>query len=159
MVKVKQYHIEEGPSAAEVYGPCQGPYYCKVRREIETIGLATLEKKFAHSPEEKERVRLLKQRLLWQERNRRMKERTAARKKTRREQGKNNMEKLKKTASCKWKYDEEYWYYDTACQQTYQFVDGGLAENDFVFCPFCGEKIIATKEGRSRTSKGEGGKP
>lgn len=40
---------------------------------------------------------------------------------------------------CKWKPDDPY--YETACGHFWQFIDGGVGENDTKFCPFCGGEI------------------
>lgn len=36
---------------------------------------------------------------------------------------------------------EDVDYYETSCDNAYQFLEGGLQENNFNYCPFCGEKI------------------
>jgi hypothetical protein len=33
--------------------------------------------------------------------------------------------------------------YDTTCNHTFAFTDDGPAENGFIFCPFCGGRILA----------------
>lgn len=46
---------------------------------------------------------------------------------------------------CDWTHDEDDGdYYDTGCGHTFQMLGGTLAENNFVFCPFCGQKIQET---------------
>lgn len=48
---------------------------------------------------------------------------------------------------CKWKKSEsderfvgEVW--NTQCSNVFQFTEESIAENDFKFCPYCGNKII-----------------
>ena len=44
---------------------------------------------------------------------------------------------------CKWKYDERHDKWDTECGQGHQFMEGGLRENNHVFCPYCGRRTEA----------------
>jgi predicted RNA-binding Zn-ribbon protein involved in translation (DUF1610 family) len=41
---------------------------------------------------------------------------------------------------CNWQNQEEY--YDTSCGKGFFFDTGNLKENEFKFCPYCGEAII-----------------
>jgi len=58
---------------------------------------------------------------------------------------------MKTTAVCVWKFathEFEGDYYETACGQSMCFADGGgVNENGFQFCPFCGKEIEPIKEG------------
>lgn len=40
-------------------------------------------------------------------------------------------------------------YFDTACKKYFEFSDGGVADNGFEFCPFCGGVISILNEGDS----------
>ena len=40
-------------------------------------------------------------------------------------------------------------YFDTACKKYFEFSDGGVADNGFEFCPFCGGAITIKNEGDS----------
>ena len=44
--------------------------------------------------------------------------------------------------TCDWQQDGNG-IWDTACEQTFEFNDGGPAENDFRFCPYCGLALNA----------------
>jgi len=43
--------------------------------------------------------------------------------------------------TCKWTYDENYYYYGTECGNVFQFDCGGIEENEFKYCPYCGKYI------------------
>lgn len=40
-------------------------------------------------------------------------------------------------------------YFDTGCSKNFEFSDGGVADNGFEFCPFCGGAITIQNEGDS----------
>jgi hypothetical protein len=42
---------------------------------------------------------------------------------------------------CEWSYDEVDDMYSTECKKSFQFTHDGIAENSFVFCPYCGGRI------------------
>ncbi len=47
--------------------------------------------------------------------------------------------------SCVWEYEEGgYGFFTTSCGNSFEFSEGdsGPDENDFKFCPFCGEDIL-----------------
>jgi hypothetical protein len=46
---------------------------------------------------------------------------------------------------CIWKWDVPQNIYYTECNSTFEFLEFGLKENDFVFCPFCGKPIEESK--------------
>lgn len=51
-------------------------------------------------------------------------------------------------APCEWKQDaEDSW--KTACKKMFIFTDGGIAENGFHYCPFCGGNIVIQNEPES----------
>jgi len=52
---------------------------------------------------------------------------------------------------CKWEYlNFGEIYYETECDNAFQFNDGGLKENDyFKFCPYCGKEIEEIHENRN----------
>ena len=44
---------------------------------------------------------------------------------------------------CVWTYDEDYAYYDTHCEHTFQFShDEPFERGNFKYCPYCGAKIV-----------------
>lgn len=50
--------------------------------------------------------------------------------------------------NCDWEPDsEDSW--STACRKIFTFSDGGIAENGFEFCPFCGGRINVLNEAES----------
>jgi hypothetical protein len=40
--------------------------------------------------------------------------------------------------SCRWTHDEENGIWNTACGEAHLFEEGGPAENEHRFCPYCG---------------------
>jgi len=48
----------------------------------------------------------------------------------------------KMTAICTWTVDAIDGGHDTACGSKHDFTDGGIAENSYVYCPFCGGTIV-----------------
>ena len=34
--------------------------------------------------------------------------------------------------------------FETSCDNSFAFNDGGISENDFKFCPYCGGAIMVT---------------
>lgn len=42
---------------------------------------------------------------------------------------------------CKWIFDINHGYYDTECEEGQYFTDGGIKENHYKFCPYCGKEI------------------
>ena len=47
------------------------------------------------------------------------------------------------TEKCSWTIDTDFdsEIYETGCGQAFTFNDGGPAENNFNFCPYCGKPI------------------
>ena len=45
---------------------------------------------------------------------------------------------------CRWKYDNAYGYYDTACGNAVSF-DAGIKDNGFLYCPYCGKRLSDAK--------------
>lgn len=47
--------------------------------------------------------------------------------------------------TCKWHKDAYEWedhdYWETSCDNLFQFNDGGPKENHFEYCPYCGKRI------------------
>jgi hypothetical protein len=41
---------------------------------------------------------------------------------------------------CAWQEDEDG-AYDTDCGNRFEFIDGGVADNDMKFCPYCGKPV------------------
>ena len=42
---------------------------------------------------------------------------------------------------CEWTYNDEYFHWQTGCDNAHQFGDGGIKENSFTHCPYCGGGI------------------
>jgi DNA-directed RNA polymerase subunit RPC12/RpoP len=47
--------------------------------------------------------------------------------------------------TCKWVYEEYYDYWETECGESQQFIEDGIKENNYKYCPYCGKNIIETK--------------
>ena len=48
-----------------------------------------------------------------------------------------------KPSVCAWVYDDTHDKHDTACGHAFQFSnDGGIIENGFIYCPWCGKRIV-----------------
>lgn len=46
-------------------------------------------------------------------------------------------------SKCLWRAEsDDPRYYETSCKQGFYFTNGTAKENDVVFCPFCGQKIV-----------------
>jgi len=59
----------------------------------------------------------------------------------------------KREIKCNWKFDGEAW--EMSCNGEYfQFVDGGLKENNFTYCHNCGKKIKEKKPRQTSTGSG-----
>ena len=43
---------------------------------------------------------------------------------------------------CKWKYDEWGEVWRTECENAQEFLEGGVKDNRYKFCPYCGRKIV-----------------
>ena len=52
------------------------------------------------------------------------------------------MSKQKKAPNrvCDWKADDDG-VYDTSCDQRFFFDSGTVAENNFTWCPYCGNRL------------------
>ena len=51
--------------------------------------------------------------------------------------------KSSKNRICNWTRDDECGF-DTECKHGFMFNKGGVKENSFEYCPYCGEKIEIT---------------
>jgi predicted nucleic acid-binding Zn-ribbon protein len=49
-----------------------------------------------------------------------------------------------KGATCEWKLDNGEWksVWEGSCGVTWEFIDDGPEENECIFCPRCGKKIV-----------------
>ena len=50
----------------------------------------------------------------------------------------------KRDGFCEWKlndYFHEDDYYDTSCGETGCFMEGGIKDNNYKYCPYCGKEI------------------
>lgn len=45
-------------------------------------------------------------------------------------------------SSCLWRHDDIHDKHDTECGEAMAFETGGIKENGYVFCPFCGGNIL-----------------
>ena len=43
---------------------------------------------------------------------------------------------------CAWRQDEYTGAYHTECGHLWEFTEGGLADNDTRYCPYCGGQIV-----------------
>lgn len=50
--------------------------------------------------------------------------------------------------TCEWVENGEDCF-DTACRKNFEFSDGGVADNGFEYCPFCGGAIVIQNEADS----------
>jgi len=41
---------------------------------------------------------------------------------------------------CQWNEDESGWWY-TDCGEAHEFTTGGVEENRYKFCPYCGKTL------------------
>lgn len=46
---------------------------------------------------------------------------------------------------CHWVWEYEG-YFDTDCEKAFMFNEGGPEANNFVYCPYCGRKIVEVYE-------------
>ena len=46
---------------------------------------------------------------------------------------------------CDWTYEGETCSFETSCGHAFKFIDDGIEENGFKFCPYCGKAINETK--------------
>jgi len=50
---------------------------------------------------------------------------------------------------CKWVINEspdETIYYETSCNNAFTFIEDGIEDNNYKFCPYCGKEIEEVKE-------------
>ena len=50
---------------------------------------------------------------------------------------------------CKWskcENSDETIYYETSCDNATQFLEDGIEDNNYKFCPYCGKEIEEVKE-------------
>ena len=43
---------------------------------------------------------------------------------------------------CGWEYSDREEYYKCGCGKMFTFIDDGIKENNFKFCPYCGGRIV-----------------
>lgn len=43
---------------------------------------------------------------------------------------------------CNWTYDDYHDMYQTSCDQAQQFMNDGIKENHYKYCPYCGKEIF-----------------
>ena len=48
------------------------------------------------------------------------------------------------TDKCTWSLSSDN--YDTQCGNSFVFTSGDPSDNDFLFCPYCGKKLISGQE-------------
>jgi len=55
------------------------------------------------------------------------------------------MEELVSDGYCEWKEDRDgIWH--TSCNQTFFFDSGDAIDNGFLYCPFCGRRLLQLNE-------------
>ena len=42
---------------------------------------------------------------------------------------------------CEWKYKDSEYYFESSCEHLHIFMSDGPKENEYRFCPYCGNKI------------------
>ncbi len=47
----------------------------------------------------------------------------------------------KSKPQCEWTYNDEYFHWQTSCGNAHQFGDGGIHDNKYSHCPYCGGGI------------------
>jgi len=52
-------------------------------------------------------------------------------------------------------YGSDIEYYETGCERTFIFTDGGTIENGFKYCPFCGGTIESWKPAKFTYKEGD----
>ncbi len=55
---------------------------------------------------------------------------------------------------CQWKFDQDYFKWDTDCGNAHQFMDEGPKANHYKYCPYCGRKVMEFTDGSSKFRKG-----
>ena len=55
------------------------------------------------------------------------------------------LENAPELVTCLWVHDETSEIFETSCAHSFHFVAGEIKENGFVFCPYCGNKIVREK--------------
>jgi len=48
--------------------------------------------------------------------------------------------------NCVWLSAEEDSYFETSCGHTFMFMDDGIKENHFQYCPYCQKPIVESTE-------------
>ena len=48
-----------------------------------------------------------------------------------------------KIKTCEWEQNEDGWW-NTDCNNAFQFTDGSPIYNEFKFCPYCGKILTET---------------
>lgn len=54
---------------------------------------------------------------------------------------------LEADSVCCWEYDPQSHSWDTACENKFQFIEGGPEENGFEHCPYCGGEVEIANAG------------
>ena len=54
---------------------------------------------------------------------------------------------IRLSGTCKWTPCDQntYPYYQTGCEKTWVFIDGGPEDNYFIYCPYCSGRIEVDK--------------
>ncbi len=47
-----------------------------------------------------------------------------------------------RAGKCVWKYDEDVNLWNTECGHKQYFLEEGIEENEYGYCPFCGKLIL-----------------
>jgi len=56
-----------------------------------------------------------------------------------------------KTHKCTWTESEDE-PIETDCGNAFEFTEGGIKENGFVYCPYCGGEIVQRFEGEDNAA-------
>lgn len=49
--------------------------------------------------------------------------------------------------NCEWVlYDDDHGLWETECVNVHAFTEGGVLENDYKFCPYCGGEIVMSPD-------------
>lgn len=55
---------------------------------------------------------------------------------------------------CRWTHDDDNGIWNTACGEAHLFEDGGPAENEHRFCPYCGGELVHGAPGVGEVPRG-----
>lgn len=56
-----------------------------------------------------------------------------------------NHTRSRNIGKCEWICDNDEGIHDTGCNNAHCFEAGGIEENKYAYCPYCGKQIVETK--------------